>query len=146
MKRARKLGSAHEQGFLRFALAFVTWFAGLGYLASITHMAFVAHSACAEHGELVHVQSGAQHADPTEGSASRVSERDTVASDEHDHCAAAATKPAQARASQPPVSVAVLDSEPLKVEVVPLAGSAPRLALAPPIPLLLLSPKSSPPA
>src|SRR4051812_17014756 len=101
MKRDRKPRPAYQQGLLRFAIAFVTWFSGVGYLTSITHMAFVAHSACAEHGELVHVQSAAPGAGMAQGSGApaRLGERTAVVSDEHDHCAAAATRPFEARAA-----------------------------------------------
>lgn len=168
MSRRRPSLPAFQRGLLRFALAFVAIFITAGYLASIAHMTFVAHAACAEHGELVHVRLGApadpahRHADDLSGDASSsprpgeatrsvrrdrstVSEGESIASDEHDHCVVGTARPGDNVVARAALFV-VIDEEP----PAPVAPEAPhpsceRAEPPPQIALLHLSPKISPP-
>jgi hypothetical protein len=145
MSRARADAPAFGRCFVRFALAFVSLFVAFGYFASLSHMALVAHTACAEHGKLVHVQAGrsvsaAPSADVT------VTAPDSVSSEEHEHCVIGIARTGEARVAAPAAGVSS-HAEPAVV-VAPLAvlSLAPAPATFPaPIEILLLSPKSSPP-
>lgn len=148
MVRRRSSPSAFARGLVRVAIALVTSLLAASYFTSLVHMAFVAHAACVEHGGFVHVQR-AGAADPSlhsDSAPARTLPGDAVTADEHDHCLAGAPRPGESPSARRGLSI-VLDEQ---------APSAPPRDKAlrafahaeppPPIALLLLSPKNSPPA
>jgi hypothetical protein len=148
MVRPRKEAPAFCRGFLRFALSLLASFVALSHFAALSHMAFVAHSACAEHGELVHAAGGAGAIAPNSGASSPdelTSGVDSVASDDHDHCAAGWARSGDTRMARPAASAVLLEEA--------KGAASPEAPLPPPVPeglpapidILLLSPKSSPP-
>lgn len=147
--RSRSDVPAFRAGWLRFVLALCTSFVAAGYFAAVSHMAFVAHARCAEHGQLVHAGEGAHG--PAEEHAQRaattsVIDGDALSSDEHDHCVLGVAQPDQGRVGQATFRLVPHDDPPV---VAPLPAPRPARSLvppAPPIAILLLSPKSSPPA
>jgi hypothetical protein len=146
MKRDRRATPAYKRALLRLLLAFVTCFVASGYFASLTHMAFVAHTACAEHGKLVHVQGGAALLADGAGDTERAATSDAVVSDEHDHCAGGTVQPGDTRTIGAAASITLPEDPPPRAEAAPPPRVEARVPLPSPIPILLLSPKSSPPA
>jgi hypothetical protein len=149
MRRRSPLLRAFQRGLVRFALAFVAVFIGAGYLASIAHMAFVAHTACAEHGMLVHVQLGPL-ADPAHVATdvpdpAKASDHPSIASDEHDHCVVGSARPGEGVVARAALSVVIDEAPPPPVAPVAPHPSCERAEPPPQIALLLLSPKISPP-
>jgi len=147
MRRRPQHHPAYSRGFVRFALGFVASLITAGYFASLVHMALVAHTACAEHGRLVHVQDAV----PTSGAvrghvpASSASRSDALVSEEHDHCTLGTAQPSEARVAPAPL-VVVLDEVPPPVAApVRVHPSCERVEPPPQIALLFLSPKVSPP-
>ncbi len=60
---------------------------GLGPIASSRHELTVRHVLCAEHGELMHIRTGAAAADPTRATSRTSVEGDVEdVADGHDHC------------------------------------------------------------
>ncbi len=164
MSRPRHSFSALQRRLARFALAFVAIFIAAGYLASIAHMALVAHAACAEHGKLVHVGLGAasdhEHSDAdlddvapaTDARAGRsarhgdaASEGESIAEGEHDHCVVGTARPGESVAARAPISVLLDEAPPAPVTPEAPHPSCDRVEPPPQIALLDLSPKISPP-
>jgi hypothetical protein len=96
-----------------------------GQLASFAHLALVEHVRCSQHGELVHRNAGSG---------------DAPDSDSHDHCVLAAHRSAVFSVEHGAVQVAPASA--IVVEAPGARSESP----APPIPLVLLAPKQSPPA
>jgi hypothetical protein len=152
---SRAGGPAVRAGWLRFVLALCASFFAASYLAAISHMAFVAHAWCAEHGELVHPGDGhehAEHAAPGDDAsradtgAPAVTQGEAPWSDEHDHCALGAAQSGGVRVGEAGHRV-LWQGDPPSVAPLPAPRAASERVLPPPpIALLLLSPKSSPPA
>lgn len=148
MKRRRASQTALQRGLLRLAFAFVAAFLASSYLASIVHMAFVAHAACVEHGGFVHVQNAAP------GDASlRTGDRapstlpgDAVNADEHEHCLVGTTRPGESPVTRAALSVLVDAQAPSAAPPETAAFATRHVAPPPQIALLLLSPMNSPPA
>lgn len=135
---------------MRSLFAFFASFVALGYLAAISHMAFVAHAVCAEHGELVHVEAAigpsSDRAGDTSASAPRALSVDVHPSDDHDHCVLGVAPPGEGSVERGAPRVVVLPPDPAETPPIEApAWSPPPVAPAPPISILLLSPKSSPP-
>lgn len=165
MSRPRRSSSALQRGLVRFAFAFVAIFIATGYLASIAHMAFVAHAACAEHGKLVHVRLGAEvdpahrHADlddlapagdaragrPASRQRAAVSEGESMAEGEHDHCVVGTARPGESVVARAPLAVWLDEAPPAPVTPEAPHPSCDRAEPPPQIALLDLSPKISPP-
>jgi hypothetical protein len=146
-------GPAHRAAWLRFVLALGASLVAAGYLAAVLHMAFFAHARCAEHGELVHVDGDAHASAPAPGhhgatdatSAPSAGEGGEDPSDEHDHCLLGTAQSEQARI--PEAGHRVLSLAPPPAVAPARAPRPPRVLVPPPpIALLFLSPKSSPPA
>lgn len=141
-------GPAYRAAWLRFVLALCASFIAAGYVAAISHMSFVVHARCAEHGVLVHVDAGGHVLDmgAATSSASIDEGAGGSAGDEHDHCMLGGAQAGEARVPEaghrllshadPPAAAPVPAPRPARALVPP----------PPPIALLLLSPKSSPPA
>lgn len=117
------------------------------HLGALLHLAAGKHAVCAEHGELVHVDShaaGPEHGsdhDPLGDHALTDDPAGPVESDEHDHCSIAVTRAEAAfcphvfvlRAPRPPV---VVSQPAAPVECIRTPGIA----------TYLIAPKQSPPA
>lgn len=137
---------------MRALLAFFASFVAFGYLAAISHMAFVAHAICAEHGELVHVEPavGSSPEPAGDGSASASAPRalslDVHPSDDHDHCVLGVAPPGEAAVERGAPREIVVPPDPIETPALEAPSwTPPPVAPAPPISILLLSPKSSPP-
>lgn len=147
MVRRRSSPSASARGFVRVAFALVASLLAASYVASLVHMAFVAHAACVEHGGFVHVERAAP-ADPSllRGDApAKTLPGEAVSTDEHDHCLVGATRPGESAIARAGLSVVLDEQAP---SAPPRDLTLPAFAHAeppPPISLLLLSPKNSPP-
>lgn len=108
-------------------------------------MAFVAHVLCAEHGQLVHADRASVITEEPSGAPS-ANGGNATSPDEHDHCLLGIAQPGEAHIAS--ARCDVLDGDrpgvtaPMPVRAPPNA----RVPLKAPIALLLLSPKSSPPA
>lgn len=146
MIRAGAQTGAFRLRFVRFVLAFFSAFVALGYLAAISHMAFVAHAACAEHGKLVHVQEsrGPSALPPRQGAAT-VTSSDAVGSDEHEHCVIGIARTGDARVDSAAASLVPHEAPATVAPLVVSARSPAEPRLGRPIAILFLSPKSSPP-
>ncbi|MEZ4301367.1 MAG: hypothetical protein R3B70_40915 [Polyangiaceae bacterium] len=149
LPRAPSDAPAPRTLFLRFAFAFLASILASGYLAAVTHLTFVAHARCAEHDALVHVAPAAHPAvatDAPRSSTTAIESTGAPAADEHDHCVLGMAQPADARVAEP-ARLLLPHPEPQVAAPLP-AVCAPGDAVAPPPPIALLhlSPKSSPPA
>lgn len=148
MSRRRPQIPAYKRGLLRFALGLVASFIAAGYFASIVHMALVAHTACAEHGRLVHVQdvapaSGAvRHGAPSPAA----SQSDALGSEEHDHCTLGTARPSDVRVAPASLAIVIHEDHPAPAAPAVAHPSCERAEPPPQIALLFLSPKVSPPA
>lgn len=120
----------------------------MGHLAAITHMVFVAHARCADHGELVHVAASPRAAAPDErsGAAAALASGDASASDEHDHCLLGAPRPSHAGVAEAAHCLVPHDDPQVAAPLASAPRARAQVPPPPPIALLLLSPKSSPPA
>jgi hypothetical protein len=152
MLRTRQEAPAFRRGFLRFAHSFLVSllasFVALSHFAALSHMAFVAHASCAEHGELVHAPSGAAALAPnidTKSPDEVAAGHDSIASDEHDHCAAGWARSGDMRAMRPASCVFLPEEAALIASPQALLPPRVRESFPAPIDILLLSPKSSPP-
>jgi hypothetical protein len=134
---------------VRSLIALLASFFGFVHFAAISHMAFVAHARCVEHGQLVHVEaaSAAPAAPAVEAphAAPSAVPGDAHASEDHDHCALGVAPPGEASAGRAaPIVVPDSDAPAVPRLSAPAWAKAP-VPPAPPIAILLLSPKSSPP-
>lgn len=135
----------------RFAVAALAAFFGVVHVAAISHMAFEAHARCVEHGEIVHVEAG--RADPgapelaAAGASPHAIPSDAHAAEDHDHCALGLAPPGEGRVARgAPAIVLDADDPPAFPPAVFVSQVRSAAVPAPPIAILLLSPKSSPPA
>lgn len=147
MRRRTPQMPAFQRGLLRFAFGLVTSFIAVGYFASLVHMAFVAHTACSEHGGLVHVQDAAPtHGAVRDGAPTPFASRsDALTADEHDHCVLGMANPGEGRVTRTPL-VILLHEDPVAASTPTSPHPSCERAEPPPqIALLFLSPKVSPP-
>ena len=137
--RHHLIGSTRRRAWSRVAGLLLSAVAAFGHLVGVADLALHQHSTCAEHGELIHVEAGISPAMPSDGSRATWTERASFEAG-HEHCVAASV--IRARWLQP------LDSSHAIAAADVTRVSAP--ALAPPsqdrASLLLLAPKTSPPA
>jgi hypothetical protein len=117
----------------------------LGEASSWLHLVIVRHVVCADHGQLVDVAAGTEHAlelttprEPREGDGVERSDAFGVAAHGDHHCEFLATL----RTRVPVPSAGV---EPIPRVSEPLPAPAPALSAGSSFPLLLLAPKASPP-
>ncbi|MFO0590249.1 MAG: hypothetical protein U0441_22085 [Polyangiaceae bacterium] len=148
MKRRRTSLTALQRGLVRLAFAFVATFLTSSYVASIVHMAFVAHATCAEHGGFVHVQSAAPDGPSLRGDRSSPSTLPggAITADEHDHCLVGATRPGESHVARAGLSVLIDGQAPSAAPPVEAPFASPDVGPPPQIALLFLSPMNSPPA
>jgi hypothetical protein len=112
----------------------------LGQVASTVHLVAVEHQSCPEHGELIHARGQVPRSAPDQA-------RTAVAPDQapeggahaHDPCLATAQESAAPAGAGPPAGA--LRGDARRAPDVP-----PVRAARPPLPLLLVAPKTSPPA
>jgi hypothetical protein len=143
-QRRRAAGRKAASPLLRALAAFVAVLLTASSLGQIAHFLLVPHAVCAEHGELVELSNGSDHAGPHHAEAAPVFDDSTVMSPEgaasHDHCELLAS--GQEQLALPVAGV---------VALVP-AAAASSLALiepsvaSPSLSTLLVAPKTSPPA
>jgi hypothetical protein len=125
------------------SLFFACWL-GTTHLTSALHFAFVAHTVCSAHGELVHGDAhGTAHAS-TPADAEEASWRDASGDEhglahDHDHCLVGVASPAGASVGASPSVLAIVQPEPETRD--PFATVVPGYER-----LYLLAPKTSPPA
>lgn len=126
------------RGLRRLGLALALVCFG-GQLSSVVHMITVRHSTCTEHGELIDSDGATPARRASADTAFEVA--DASARHSHDHCPVSAATP-RGNLGVAPVAAASTPAAPR-----PSAGPARRaIPLPRPVPLLLLAPKSSPPA
>ena len=126
--------------FLRqHAAVVLAAFALLGQLAGFAHLGAVDHVTC-EHGELVDLDRHAAPAVAAHDDRDRAFHADSAAEGrEHEHCLGSAMRRERAAVAAYATAPRLLACDN------PRAAPAPRCAVAAPIPLLALAPKSSPP-
>lgn len=150
MRRAQRNAPAFQRAFVRSLIAFFAAFLGFVHVAAISHMAFVAHARCAEHGDLVHVEAApaaaARPAIEADHPSPQAVPNDAHAAEDHDHCALGLAPPDEGRVARG-APAPVLDADPpaAPLAVLPSQARPASVSPAPPIAILLLSPKSSPP-
>jgi hypothetical protein len=112
-----------------------------GQVTSFAHLVLVRHVTCAEHGELVEVGRVRATAKPTEHHrpTNAVSAESTDIAHGHDHCVIAPMRRDRI-ASRPP---AALDS--IHIDAYGTIGAIAADDIAPPIAVISLAPKNSPP-
>jgi len=131
--------TSHRQDRFRPLTIAVMAAALLGQLLTVSHEATVRHFRCAEHGDLTHVAiTGAEAA--LSPSADRIGAHQGLASDGHEHCAAAFTVRDGAR----PVVIKAL----VRYAPPPVVVREPRSIVGLPGRLIVLAsaPKTSPPS
>jgi hypothetical protein len=138
MDRRRRSRAPRRTPPHRHLLALIAIAVGLLQVFGLGHLVFVSHAIC-EHGALLHVEGEAAHADEAPAEAKGVaSARPGQAAEDHQHCGALAVRPAviavqPAFAAFVPIAIALTEDAP------------PALDPFPPIGVLALAPKSSPP-
>lgn len=150
LPRSRRDAPAFRPGWLRFVLALCASFVAAGYFAAISHMTFVVHAWCAEHGSLVHADTDARDHAQVHGerpATTSLTAGGAPSSDEHEHCVLGLAQPGEGRVPQAGHRLVPHEDPPEPLDPVPAQPPA-RTPVPPPPPiaLLLLSPKSSPPA
>ncbi len=131
------MGAPHPRPPRGAALALTLLFA-VGQLAGFAHLVLVPHVTCPEHGELMHAE--AAPAAPTlAGGPARAWLNRGARAHGHDHCLAFSSRREDVLAAAGPAAPEVQ---------APAPHSAPpaRTPFAPPLALLRLAPKGSPPA
>jgi hypothetical protein len=146
MRPASPSAHTHSAFALRFAaLALVLLSVG-GQVAGVADLLLVRHAVCAEHGELIHVAAAQDAGSPRDGvkvgaaSAGYHEAEPREVNDGHDHCGVSALRReritlAKARAELLGASITCIE-----------AALVARMAAPASFDLLLLAPKSSPPA
>jgi hypothetical protein len=144
MHRIRRKATARRPAFLRFALAFAAFLTAFNYLSALAHLTFVAHTTCAEHSALAHIPNASSAAAEV-GPNTVAPSGGSLAADEHDHCIAGVARPGEAEVAAAALSAVVCADPPVVAPLVLQKPCPVRAAPAPPIDILFLSPKSSPP-
>jgi hypothetical protein len=126
---------------MRVVASFLATVALAGQVTSFAHLVLVRHVTCAEHGELVEL--GKEHAipkaPPPKRPSSFVSAESTADGHGHDHCLIAPMRRDRIVAGAP----SSLDS--FHVDAYGTVGVVAVDEVAPPIAVILLAPKNSPP-
>jgi len=115
-------------------------------LGAMAHMVFASHVACAEHGDLMHVAAPSRTAS-ADAEPSKTAGIDAATPDDadHEHCSVAAHRSRETwLAGSHATSIEPSAPAPSAFVVVPRTAYV-TPAIAAPIPLILLAPKSSPP-
>ena len=112
-------------------------------LLSFSHLLLVQHVTCPEHGELIHIEEappvGVQDLSVAQTAVPEVRRAAVAAGHDHEHCLLIASR-RNAVVGQPPEQVPAVGSVALLIAGVPRSPSETSVEL------LLLAPKSSPPA
>jgi hypothetical protein len=127
--------------FLRGVAALLAVVALAGQVSSFAHLVLVRHVTCAEHGELVEL--GREHATasaaPTRQASATVAAAAAESGHGHEHCLIAPMRRDRLAASAP----AALDSA--HIDAYGTIGVLVADAVPPPIAVIFLAPKNSPP-
>ena len=112
----------------------------VGQLASIAHLVLVRHVTCAEHGELIELgHDRVTNAMSASRRTTTVANSSSAETHGHEHCLVASTRRERISLRLQPIA----DS--LRVDAYGTVGLGRDVDIAPPIALILIAPKNSPP-